>query len=134
MQSGQSFAMSATEKIAWKKAQADLKLATDATYASKFSFEDLFNRQWLLDTVTKARQKANAFDEIAKRATQAEAARVPGAKIPSAAEIATAKANRDRMLDFAEDLQDRLTALPKKKLGQGPKTRNALRDGRSNDN
>jgi len=134
MQSGQSFAMSATEKIAWKKAQSDLKLATDGAYASKFTPDDLFNRQWLLDTVTKARQKADAFDEIAKRATQADAARVPGAKVPSAAEIATAKTNRDRMLDFAEDLQDRLSALPKKKLGQGPKTLNALRDGRTDRN
>lgn len=134
MESGQSFAMTATEKVAWKKAQSNLKLATDATYASKFTPEDLSNRQWLMDTVTKTRQKADAFDEIAKRATQAEAARVPGAKVPSAAEIATAKANRDRMLDFAEDLQTRLSALPKQKLGQGPKTRNALRDGRSNSN
>jgi len=121
MQSGQSFAMSATEKIAWKKAQADLKLATDATYASKFSPEDLFNRQWLLDTVAKARQKANAFDEIAKRADEAQA----GRNAVQAAEI-----KRDRMLDFAENLQDRLSALPKR----NPKTRNALRDGRSNDN
>jgi hypothetical protein len=125
MQSGQSFAMSATEKIAWKKAQVDLKLATDATYASKFTPEDLSNRQWLMDTVKKTRQKADAFDEIAKRADETQA----GRDAAHAAEV-----SRDRMLDFAEDLQTRLSALPKRKLGQGPKTRNALRDGRSNNN
>jgi hypothetical protein len=30
------------------------------------------------------------------------------------------------MLDFAEDLEDRLRTMPAVKLGQGPKTRAAL--------
>jgi hypothetical protein len=122
---GERATMSATERLAWKRYNANLAAATDPTYASRFTPEDLSNRQWLMNTVDKARQKADAFDEIAKRADETQAGR-------NAAQAA--EANRDRMLDFLDDLQTRLSALPKQKLGQGPKTRNALRDGRSNDN
>ncbi len=118
---GERATMSATERLAWKRYNANLAAATDPTYASKFTPEDLSNRQWLMDTVNKARQKADAFDEIAKRADETQA----GRDAARAAEV-----SRDRMLDFLDDLQTRLSVLPKRK----PKSQNALRDGRSDSN
>jgi hypothetical protein len=72
----------------------------------------MLDRKWVESTVDKARQKAAAFDEIARRAKDQQA-------------VNLARRNREEMLDFAEQLEDRLNAMPTVKYGQGPKTRAA---------
>jgi hypothetical protein len=72
----------------------------------------MLDRKWVESTVDKARQKATAFDEIARRAKDQQA-------------VNLARRNREEMLDFAEQLEDRLNAMPTVKYGQGPKTRAA---------
>ena len=66
---GQNFALSASEKIAFEKTKIDLAVAapefkglTDKAIASK-----IMDRQWVEETITKARQKTQAFDELAVR-------------------------------------------------------------------
>jgi hypothetical protein len=111
---GERATLSATEKIAFDKARVDLTIA-DPAYRS-LSPDQVANRmsdrKSVEATIQKAREKAAGFDEIARRAKDRDA-------------IMLANANRERMLDFAEDLEDRLRAMPAVKLGQGPKTRAA---------
>jgi hypothetical protein len=111
---GERATLSATEKIAWDKAQADLSIV-DPAYRSLTPDEvanRMSDRKSVEAAVQKAREKAAGFDEIARRAKDRDA-------------VMLANANRERMLDFAEDLEDRLRAMPAVKLGQGPKTRAA---------
>jgi len=111
---GERATLSATEKIAWDKAQADLAIV-DPAYRSLTPDEvanRMSDRKSVEAAVKKAREKAAGFDEIARRAKDRDA-------------VMLANANRERMLDFAEDLEDRLRAMPAVKLGQGPKTRAA---------
>jgi hypothetical protein len=123
LSSGQAFALSAEERIAWAKSKTDL--ASVAPEFSKLSdkavAERMMDRQWVSDAVTKAREQARGFDEIAKRAENTANSRA-------------ASIQRDRLMDLAEALDDRLSTMPltKPKM-QGPKTRaaqrNALRGG-----
>jgi hypothetical protein len=123
LSSGQAFALSAEERIAWSKSKTDL--ASVAPEFSKLSdkaiAERMMDRQWVSDAVTKAREQARGFDEIAQRAE-------------TAANSRAASIQRDRLMDLAEALDDRLSTMPltKPKM-QGPKTRaaqrNALRGG-----
>lgn len=111
---GERATLSATEKIAFDKAQANLLIA-DPAYKSLTPDEivnRMSDRKSVEATVKKAREKAAGFDEIARRAKDRDA-------------VMLANQNRERMLDFAEDLEDRLRAMPAVKLGQGPKTRAA---------
>ena len=115
--SGQQYRMNAAEKVAWNKTKVDL--ASSAPELSSLSdvqvAQKMMDRQWVSDTIAKARQKAQAFDEIAKRANSAQAAR-------------EAVASRDRMMDFVESLQERLSAPRPTRSGvQGKKTREAQR-------
>jgi hypothetical protein len=72
----------------------------------------LLDAKWNEQAIKKAREKAAGFDEIARRAKDRDA-------------VMLANANRERMLNFAEELEDRLRSMPKVKYGQGPKTRAA---------
>jgi hypothetical protein len=72
----------------------------------------LLDAKWNEQAIKKAREKAAGFDEIARRAKDRDA-------------VMLANANRERMLNFAEELEDRLRAMPAVKYGQGPKTRAA---------
>jgi hypothetical protein len=72
----------------------------------------LLDAKWNEQAIKKAREKAAGFDEIARRAKDRDA-------------VMLANANRERMLNFAEELEDRLRSIPKVKYGQGPKTRAA---------
>ena len=109
-----------------RQQQRDLdRRGLEAQRAAQAEVDAIYTRKELEAAAVKARQEAAAFDEIAKRAANTKAEK----KAAQAAE-----ADRDRMLDFLGEIEDRLTALPKQKRGQGPKTRNALRDGRSDNN
>ena len=117
---GQAFAMTAEEKIAWNKTKADLaeavpgmKALSDKAVAAKIQ-----DREWVQDAITKARDKAIAFEQIAARAKTQQARQ-------------DAIANRERMLDLAEQMENTL-GLPRPDVRgkqQGPKTRAAFREG-----
>lgn len=115
--SGQHHMMTAAEKVVWDKTKVDLASAapelsalTEAQITQK-----MLDRKWVSDTIAKAREKAAAFDEIARRASSAQAAR-------------DAVASRDRLMDLVESLQDKLsTPRPTRSGVQGKKTREAQR-------
>lgn len=109
--------MSAEQKIAWEKTKVDLadivpgmKALNDKAIASK-----MLDRAWVEGAITKARDKAAAFDEMSKRATGAQA-------------IRDAVINREKMLDAAEMLQEQLGGRPVSSGSQGPKTQAAQRN------
>ena len=70
----------------------------------------MLDRELVQQAITKAREKAIGFEEIAKRAKNEQAKR-------------EATVKREQLMDLAEDLEDQLRSMPKKKLGQGPKTK-----------
>jgi hypothetical protein len=118
LSSGQAFALSAEERIAWAKSKTDL--ASVAPEFSKLSdkaiAERMMDRQWVSNAVTKAREQARGFDEIAQRAE-------------TAANSRAASIQRDRLMDLAEALDERLSIMPSgKPKAQGPKTRAAQRN------
>jgi DNA uptake protein ComE-like DNA-binding protein len=109
--------MTAAEKVAWSRTKVDLadvapgfKSLDDKAIANK-----MMDREWVQDAVTKAREKAEAFEQVATRARTEQARR-------------EAVAKRERLMDLAEQLEDQLRLTPKQKLGQGPKTREAQRN------
>lgn len=115
---GQNFALSAEEKIAWDKTRTDVSLIGPEfkKLTSKQIAERSMDRVWVEDTINKARAKAAAFDEIAKRAENAQA-------------IREAKANREKMLDLLESLENNFGKPRASSSGvQGPKTREAIRN------
>lgn len=110
---GKLFDMSAAEKVAWGKTKIDfaeaapeLKGLSDKAVAAK-----MMDRKWVNDTIIKFRNKAAAFDEISKRASNAQVARDAAIK-------------REKMLDVLADLEDSLLpARPVSSGIQGRKTR-----------
>lgn len=111
--SGRMFDMTAAEKVAWNKTKADLAEVAPGFKAlsDKAVAEKMLDRAWVEQTATKARQQAAAFEQIAARA---EGDRARQAAI----------ANRERMLDLAEQMEESLMApRPVSTGGQGPKTR-----------
>lgn len=114
---GKMFDMTAAEKIAWNRTKVEfvevlpeLKGLDNLTIANK-----MLDRELVQQAITKAREKAIGFEEIAKRAKNEQAKR-------------EATVKREQLMDLAEDLEDQLRSMPKKKLGQGPKTREAQRN------
>jgi hypothetical protein len=109
----QAFDLTSEERIAWNKSKADLAVASPELkgLTDKAIAEKMMDRQWVSDTIGKIREKAQAFDEISKRASTAQAAR-------------DASMKREQMMDLLADLEDSLRpARPVQKGGQGPKTR-----------
>jgi hypothetical protein len=110
---GRMFDLTAAEKVAFDKTRVDLaeavpgmKSLTDKAVAAKMQ-----DRAWVHDAVSKAQERARAFEAIAARADTERARQ-------------SALANRERMLDLAEQMEDMLRpARPVKTGGQGPKTR-----------
>ena len=128
LSSGQAFALSAEERVAWAKSKTDLASVapTFSKLSDKAIAERMMDRQWVSDAVTKAREQARGFDEIAKRAENTANSRA-------------ASIQRDRLMDLAEALDERLSIMPSvKPKAQGPKTRaaqrNALRGDDENQN
>lgn len=115
----QAFDLTAAEKVAWDKTRVDLAEVMPGFSAlePKVIAERMMDRAWVADAVKKANEKAAAFDAIAKRSQDAQAANA-------------AKAARERMLDLAESLEEGLRApragsgVPKE---QGPRTKAAIR-------
>ena len=116
--SNRRFDMSAAEKIAWDKTKVDLAEVTPdfAKLSDKAVTERMMDRQWIADTIQKSREKAAAFEDIAKRAKEESTRR-------------EAAINRERMLDLAEMMEEQLrNHRPTGKASQGPKTREAIRN------
>jgi len=112
----QAFNLTATEKIAWNKAKADLAVAapeikgmSDAQIAGK-----IMDREWVDAAAKKANDKVQAFDDIAKRAKTAK-------------EKFDAEKSRDELLDALTSLEENMSApRPTRSGAQGPKTRAAI--------
>ena len=110
---GKLFDMTAAEKVAWNKTKIDfaeaapeLKGLSDKAVAAK-----MMDRKWVDGTIIKLREQAAAFDDISKRASNAQAARDAAIK-------------REQMLDVLADLEDSLRpARPVSSGIQGSKTR-----------
>jgi hypothetical protein len=116
--SGQRFAMSAEEKIAWDKTKTDLTVLDSglAKLSDKAIAEKAMDRAWAEEAIVKARQKIAAFDEIAKRSKDAQ-------------QIQRANAERERLMDALELLEPQLSRPRATSVGeQGPKTREAIRN------
>lgn len=114
-----AFDLTAEERIAWNKAKVDLaevapgfKSLNDKAIAAK-----MMDRQWVAETAQKARDQAQAFEQIAAKAKDAQAR-------------AKAMADRERMMDLADSLQEGLSGARPDVSGkqQGPKTREAIRN------
>lgn len=111
--SGQTFVMDAAEMAAWKRTTADLAevLPGFKGLDDKVLAERMMDRKWAADAVDKARQKAEMFADIAKRAADQQAKN-------------EAIAKRQQMMDLADTLEENLRApRPVAKGAQGPKTR-----------
>jgi hypothetical protein len=116
--SGQKFALSAEERIAWEKTRVDLSVidAGLGKLSDKALAEKAMDRTWVEETVAKARQKAKAFEEIEKRAKDAQQAN-------------RARAERERLMDVLETLEPQLSRPRATSVKeQGPKTREAIRN------
>lgn len=115
MRSGRAFDMTAEEKIQWGKSvlegmtveqgQAVFGKLTPQQITTKMA-----DRAFAEGAVAKARQQAQAFEDIAARAANERLRQ-------------DALMKREQMMDLAEQLQDALGSRPVKRGGQGPKTR-----------
>lgn len=108
-----AFDLTAPEKVAWEKTKVDLAAAVPELkgLSDKAIANKMMDREWADNAITKARQQAQAFDELAARATTEQARR-------------TAMIKREQMLDVLATLEDQLRApRPTSTGGQGPKTR-----------
>lgn len=123
-----AFDLTAEERVAWNKTRADI--AEVSPELAKLSDKDILNRmsdrKLAQETVDKARQKAQMFDDLAKRMESEQARRDAAIK-------------RDQMLDLADILEENMRApRPVSSGGQGPKTRefrrNQLAQERENKN
>jgi hypothetical protein len=117
---GQTFDFTAAEKVAFDRTRIDLaeivpgmKTLSDKTIATRIQ-----DREFVQDAITKARDKAVAFEQIAARAKTERSKQ-------------EAIANRERMLDLAEQMENTLRLARPDLSGkqQGPKTRAAFREG-----
>jgi hypothetical protein len=121
VRTGQQFLMSAEEKIQWGKSLLEgMPIDQGEIMFGKLSPQQITNkmadREWVAAKITKAREQARAFDEIAKRAADAQAK-------------FDANVKRDQMLDLLNTLEDNLrNTRPSSAGGQGPKTREAIRN------
>lgn len=105
--------MTAEQRIVWDKTKVDLadvvpgmKSLNDKAIAAKMQ-----DRAWVQDAITKAQDKARAFQDIAARANTERLRQ-------------DALMKREQMLDLLETLEDQFSkARPVKTGGQGPKTR-----------
>lgn len=113
------FALTAEEKIAWDKTRVDLADAVPGfnKLSDKAILGKMQDRAWVADAIQKARDQAKGFEAIARRSND---------QIVSA----RADAQRARMMDLAESLEESLRARPVeiKNRSQGPKTRAARRN------
>jgi hypothetical protein len=118
---GQFFDMTAAEKVAWSKSLLEgMPVAQGQTIFGKLSPEQIAtkmaDRQFAQQAIDKAREKALAFDDIVQRSKNAQI-------------IREATANRERMLDVADLMEEQLSRPRPVSSGvQGAKTRAAQRN------
>jgi hypothetical protein len=120
MRTGRAFDMTAAEKIQWGKSVLEgMTTAQGEAVFGKLTPQQITtkmaDRAFAENAVAKARQQAQAFEDIAARASTER-------------QRQEAFIKREQMLDLAEQLQDTLGARPVKRGGQGPKTRNFQRN------
>ena len=135
--SGQRFAMSAPEKVMWERTKVNLgevvpgmRALTDEAIAARMG-----DRAWVEQTVAAARTKAEGLarqealvaDALANRANLAAMGRERTAEL---ARLEKIRADRQNMLDLAEELETQLSRprATSKGRGQGPKTLAAKRN------
>ena len=109
--------MTLAEISTWKRTKINLEsIAPELSKLSdKAIAAKIMDRAWVQDAITKARQQAQMFDEISKRAE-------------SASKIKAATTQREILMDAVAALEDQLRApRPVAKSSQGPKTRAAQR-------
>ena len=115
---GKLFDLTAAEKVAWEKATVDIKdLGPGYTKLDdKAIAQKMMDREWVAQAYAKAREKALMFDDIAKRAANEQTK-------------FDARVKRNQMLDLLSTLEDNLRKpRPTSSGGQGPKTREAIRN------
>jgi len=115
---GKMFDLTAAEKVAWEKTTVDIKdLGPGYTKLDdKAIAQKMMDREWVAQAYAKAREKALMFDDIAKRAANEQTK-------------FDANVKRDQMLDLLTTLEDNLRKpRPTSSGGQGPKTREAIRN------
>ena len=115
MRTGRAFDMTAAEKIQWSKSLLEgLTIAQGEAVFGKLTPQQITtkmaDRAFAENAITKARQQAQAFEDIAARAANERMRQ-------------DALIKREQMMDLVEQLQDTLGARPVKRGGQGPKTR-----------
>ena len=122
---GKAFDLTAEERIAFNKTKVDLAQVEPgyAKLSDKQITNRMMDRQWVADTVQKARQQAAAFEQIAARA-ESEQAKM------------TAMAQRQRMMDLADSMEENMRQgrPDNSRKSQGPKTREAKRNALASDN
>ena len=116
---GTRFDMTAAEKVVWERTKVDVasvqpgfKALTDKAIAEK-----MLDREWITETVKKARDRADAYAKIAERNKKRET-------------IQTALAERERYTDIAEQMEEMLRVSRPSTIRkqQGPKTKAAIRE------
>jgi hypothetical protein len=116
---GTRFDMTAAEKVVWERTKVDVasvqpgfKALTDKAIAEK-----MLDREWITETVKKARDRADAYAKIAERNKKRET-------------IQTALAERERYTDIAEQMEEmlRVSRPSTSRKQQGPKTKAAIRE------
>ncbi len=110
---GRMFDLTAAEKVAFDKTRVDLAEVVSGmkTLGDKALAAKMQDRAWVADAITKAQQKARAFDDIVARATTERLRQ-------------DAMIKREQMMDLLETLEGQFgKARPVKTGGQGPKTR-----------
>ena len=111
--SGQSFSMTAAEKVAWGKTSVDVKTVSPefAKLSDKQIIAKMQDRDWVQGAIDKANQKAEMFAQLERQSQDRMAQSL-------------ARIQREKMLDVVEQLQDTLGSRPSSKgYIQGSKTR-----------
>jgi hypothetical protein len=121
---GKAFDLTAEERIAFNKTKVDLAVIEPgyAKLSDKQITERMMDRQQVDALIQKARQQAIAFEQIAARA-ESEQAKF------------NAMAQRQRMMDLAESLEEKLSLSrpDTSRKSQGPKTKEAKRNALAQD-
>ena len=121
---GKAFDLTSEERIAFNRTKVDLAEVEPgyAKLSDKQITERMMDRQWVVNTIQKARQQALAFEQIAARA-ESEQARF------------NAMAQRQRMMDLADSMEEkmRMGRPDTSRKQQGPKTREAKRNALAED-
>lgn len=108
----QAFNLTATEKIAWNKAKADIAEAVPEIkgMSEKAILAKMQDRQWVQETINIAKQRAEAYAQYEQLSQDRKAQSL-------------ARISREKLLDAAEQLQEILGGRPSSRgYRQGPKT------------